>query len=278
MKIGYLGPEASYTHIAAKKALGSNNEFLDCKTISDVIDSLKEGNIDLGILPVENSIEGGVAETVDAIIKVDGIYVINEFVLPIKHNLLGKNGLAPEDVSKIYAHPMSFGQCREFIRSKCPNAEMEHSSSNSAAAKFISEVSQYEESAKWACIAADSAAEIYDLNIISKEINDEPNNETRFWIISQSPAAPSSKDKTSIVFQAKDEPGSLVRVLQDFADSEINLSRIESRPSKKGLGEYLFYVDLNKHKESDEFQEVIKKTKSNFSFYKWLGSYSLIKE
>lgn len=281
MKIGYLGPEGSYTHSAAKNAFGkllsaeAELLFVDCKTISDVVEKLGESELDYGIVPIENSLEGSVGETIDSLMRSEGIYISKEYVLPIRHNLLCGENISAGEITKIYAHPMSFGQCRKFLREQCTNAKLENASSNSAAALFVSELPE-DPSDKLAAIASEASAGLYNLNIVESEINDEKNNETRFWLIGKEAAEPTGNDKTTLIFQAKDEPGSLVKILQEFSDAGINLTRIESRPSKKVLGDYIFHIDFNLHKEDSKFIEVNKKIQLKLSYCKWLGSYSRV--
>lgn len=271
MKIGYLGPEESYTHIAARKAFiaNKNAEYLKYLSISEVIEKLEANEIDAGIVPIENSVEGSVNETMDALLNAEGIYITNEYIMPIRHCLLNKAG---SEIEKIYAHPQTFAQCRNYLKEKYPKAQLENASSNSAATEYIAG----EDNNRLAAIAAKSSAEAYGLQLIDKDINDEPNNETRFYILTKSPSAPTGKDKTTLVFVIKDEPGTLINVLKHFAELNINLSKIESRPSKKQLGEYIFYVDLDIHKEDDKYTEALKHVRLNLSYHRWLGSYSLI--
>lgn len=278
MKVAYLGPEGSYTHISAKNIFATKPKvtLVPFKTITDVIEAIAKRKVDNAVIPVENSIEGGVSETLDSLLNVEQVYVTNEYVLPINHCLVAVDESALEEITHIYAHPQSFAQCRDFLRKNCSHVEKEIRSSNSAAAKAVSQLNDSPENIVAAAIAPDLCAEIYNLKVLKQSINDEKNNVTRFWVLSQEPSEPSGSDKTTLIFKVKDEPGSLVRILKYFAEAEINLSRIESRPSKKNLGEYTFCLDINIHKEDDRFAEVMKKVKLYFSYCKWLGSYSLI--
>ncbi len=274
MKIGYLGPEESYTHIAAKNIFANYKDidFKSHSSISELIEKLAAGDLNQAIVPIENSIEGGVNETMDALVKVEGIYICHEYNMPIKHALLSKTTDSISGIKKIYAHPQTLAQCRNYIKENCSDAKLENSSSNSAAALHLSKSA--EDGA--ATIASESSAEIYGLKVLDKEINDEPNNETKFYVLGKDPMPPSAKDKTTIVFKIKDEPGSLIKVLEHFNKQNINLSKIESRPSKKQLGEYTFYVDLDIHKEDPSYAEALKNVKLSLSYYRWLGSYNLI--
>jgi prephenate dehydratase len=274
-KIAYLGPEGSFSHIAAQTVFGKedSNKLISGASITGLLEELEQGDFDLIIIPVENSLAGGVSETVDRLIKAENIYINYEFILPITHCLLAHAGTETQKIKIIYAHSMSFAQCRDYLRKNLPDTVLEPCSSNSMAAKRISE---YKNSKTIAAIAPELSAELYKLSILAKGINDEVNNRTRFWILSRNPNGEidSKKVKTTIIFETKDEAGSLNRILNGFAEKNINLSRIESRPSRRDLGEYLFHVDLDINQEDKNFIETISKLKRHFSFYKCLGSYS----
>ena len=174
---------------------------------------------------------------------------------------------------------MSLGQCMDYISKKLPNAEIIPSSSNSAAARDLNyNFSAGNDTSKYAVIAGELCASIYGLNVIEKDINDSTTNETRFWILSKDIADynPAAKNKTTILFQTKDEPGSLQTVLRLFAVNNVNLSRIESKPAKKNIGEYLFLVDIDLHRDDKKYEDLIRQMKQHLTYYKWLGSYSLI--
>lgn len=283
MKISYLGPEGSYTHIIAKN-LFTNSELIPVATITNAIHDLEIGIVDKVIVPVENSIAGGVSETIDALKKTENIFVVNEAILPISHCLMAIPGMFNKSdlsqIRKITTHQQSAAQCLEFIRKNLPNAETFLSPSNSHAAKDLRwRFEQYHKVENEVVIASKFCAEIYDLEILAESINDASINETRFWILSKNLGEynPNAKNKTSILFQTKDEPGSLQTVLRLFAVNHINLSRIESRPARKNIGEYLFLIDFDLHKEDPKFETLIRQARQHFTYYKWLGSYSLIK-
>ncbi|TWW08075.1 Prephenate dehydratase, partial [Planctomyces bekefii] len=214
-------------------------------TITNIIHDLEIGLVDKAIVPIENSIAGGVAETVDSLQKSENVFVVNEMVLPIDHCLLAvpgtnlKNNL--DEITKVTAHHMTLCQCMDFIRKNLASAEIEPSSSNSIAAKRLKNKYAADQDVRHeAVIASRHCAEIYNLEIISESINDASINETRFWILSKdiNSGIKTPKNKTTVLFQTKDEPGSLQMILRIFAINHVNLSRIESRPAKKNLGEY----------------------------------------
>ncbi len=270
MKIGYLGPEGSYSHIAALDVFQGQGDLIGAKTITDIIEDLQADKYATAIVPVENSIAGSVHETTDAMLRSKDIYINEEYTLDINHCLLAVAPIELVKITNVHTHTMSFGQCRDYLRKHCPQANLELSSSNSKAAERVSELAN----PTHAAIAPELCSKLYKLVVIAKGINDEENNKTRFWVISKRASPPSGKDKTSIVFQTVDEPGSLERILRIFAEAGINLTRIESRPSRTKLGEYSFCVDFKGHKEEDKVNQALRKAQLHFSFYKWLGSYS----
>ena len=276
MKISYLGPEASYTHIAARN-LFNNAELIPSSTITNIVHDLDIGLVDQAVVPVENSIAGGVTETIEALQKTEDIYVIHEYVLPIHHCLLALPGFDKAklaEVKQIRAHHMALGQCMDYIRDNIGGAEILPSSSNSAAARSLKEKGDQDQ----VVIASELCGEVYGLDVLEKNINDGDINETRFWILSKQVGdfKPEAKNKTTILFQTKDEPGSLQVILRLFAVNNVNLSRIESRPAKRSLGEYLFLVDFDLHKEDPRYETLLRQVRQHFSYFKWLGSYSLI--
>lgn len=279
MKISYLGPEGSYSHIAAKNIFSDKDEFIPATTITNSLHDLSSGLVDKVVVPVENSTSGGVAETIEAFQKIDNVYINNEYILPIKHALiLPKTCDDLSSIKEVRAHHMALNQCMDFIRKNLANAEILPSSSNSSAAKALAQKLTKDPDAKSAVIASELCAEIYDLKLEQTNINDSSFNETRFWVCSREPADlnTQAKNKTTILFHTKDEPGSLQTILRLFAVNNINLSRIESRPAKKNIGEYLFLIDFDLHRDASNYEELLRQVKQHFSYYKWLGSYSLI--
>jgi prephenate dehydratase len=279
MKISYLGPEGSYSHIAAVNIFSDKSEFVPATTITNALHDLSSGLVDKAIVPVENSSSGGVAETIEAFQRIENVYINNEYILPIKHALLVPNSVEDlTSITEIRAHHMALNQCMDFIRNNLPNAEILPSSSNSSAAKRLAQSLKENPELKSAVIASEFCHEIYDLKLAKSEINDSSQNETRFWVCSKEPADlnTQAKNKTTVLFQTKDEPGSLQTVLRLFAVNNINLSRIESRPAKKNIGEYLFLIDFDLHRDDARYEELLRQAKQHFSYYKWLGSYSLI--
>src|SRR3989338_5252045 len=271
--IGYLGPEGSFTHQALseylKKTNKKNTDIVSLQTISQVIDAINSGKVQSGCVPIENSVEGSVGETLDQLIKTSQKVTINyEIIIPIEHCLISKKKKLTE-VKKVLAHTQALSQCQGYLKRFLPDAQLEPTTSNSLAVKIISEGGD-----SLAAIGPEMAAEIYKVPVYEAGINDEKENFTRFVLVGTDTLAPTGKDKTTIAFGVPyDKPGTLVRVLNSFANEKINLSRIESRPSRKALGEYIFYIDLEAHREEPSLKKALSEVASEFSFYRWLGSY-----
>lgn len=272
--IGYLGPEGSFTHQALSAYLektGNNKQqILSFSTISQVIDGINSGKITSGVVPVENSIEGSVGETLDQLIRTSQKVTINhEIIISIEHCLITKVKKLSE-VKKVIAHTQALSQCQTYLKRFLPDAELEPVTSNSTGVKIVSE----SKNGNIAAIGPEMAAHIYKVPVFEKCINDEKENFTRFALIGTETINPTGKDKTTIAFGVPyDKPGTLVGVLHSFAKEKVNLSRIESRPSRKALGEYIFYVDLEAHREDIPLKKALSEVASEFSFYRWLGSY-----
>lgn len=271
--IGYLGPEGSFTHQALnlfiEKIKKHTVEIVPFQTISQIIDAVSTGKISSGIVPVENSIEGSVGETLDALIRASQKVTINyEVVIPIEHCLISKTNKL-NDVKKVIAHMQALSQCQSYLKRFLPDAVLEPTTSNSLAVKLVSESNN-----GLAAIGPKMAAEIYKVPVVEVGINDEKDNFTRFVVIGTEAPPSSGKDKTTIAFGVPyDKPGTLVGVLNSFSKEKVNLSRIESRPSRKALGEYIFYVDLEAHREDASLKKALSEVAHEFSFYRWLGSY-----
>ncbi len=270
--IGYLGPEGSFTHQALSQFLIRTNKkenICSFQTISQVIDSISSGKIQCGIVPIENSIEGSVGETLDALIRASQKVTINhEVIIPIEHCLITKTKNL-NDIKKVIAHTQALSQCQSYLKRFLPDAALEPTTSNSLAVKVVSESNN-----GLAAIGPKMAAEIYKVPVFEAGINDEKENFTRFVLVGTETMPKSEKDKTTIAFGVPyDKPGTLVGVLNSFAAEKVNLSRIESRPSRKALGEYIFYVDLEAHREDISLKKALSEIAHEFSFYRWLGSY-----
>ena len=268
--IGYLGPEGSFTHQALAVFLKNKKDNITSfQTISQVIDAVNSLKVTCGLVPIENSIEGSVGETLDGLIRTSQKVTINsEVIIPIEHCLITKKKSLNE-VKKVIAHPQALSQCQTYLKRFLPDAAVEPSTSNSLAVKTVSESND-----SLAAVGPAMAAEIYKVPIFEAGINDEKENFTRFVVIGTETPSPTGGDKTTIAFGVPyDKPGTLVGVLNSFSKEKINLSRIESRPSKKVLWEYIFFIDLEAHREDPPLKRALSEVASEFSFYRWLGSY-----
>lgn len=264
LKIAYLGPEATFTHLAAIKRFGQQLTYVPCNSISDCFKEVEKGNSDYGVVPVENSIEGAVTHTLDMLIDSD-LKICSQIVMNISHNLLGR--YLKEKIKKIYSNPQVFAQCRLWLQQNFPAAELIDTTSTTRAAQ----IAQKEKNS--ACIASLLAAEVYALKVIAKNIEDSPNNITRFLVIGTKGACPTGDDRTSLVFSLKDKVGALHDILVSFKKSRINLTKIESRPSKKKAWDYYFFLDLEGHVQNKNVAKALKELEAHAKFLKILGSY-----
>ncbi|HEY1267396.1 MAG TPA: prephenate dehydratase, partial [Candidatus Binatia bacterium] len=265
LTVAYFGPEATYTHMAARDRFGSLTTYVPMAGIPDVFQEVKLDRVDYGVVPIENSTEGIVTHTLDMLVEAD-VKICAEIVLDVHHCLLSHSGKA-EDVREIVSHPQALAQCRRWITANHPSARVSEAQSTAQAAQMASK----DESL--AAIASALAKELYGLEIVARNIEDQANNITRFLVIGARSPKPSGDDKTSIVFSVKDEIGVLHRMLDPFARNKINLSKIESRPLKQKPWEYLFFLDLEGHSEEPRIQKAVKKLEKICLFIKILGSY-----
>lgn len=265
MKVAFLGPKATFTHMAAMQQFGLSAELTPQKSIPAVFEEVEKGRAQYGVVPVENSTEGMVSHTLDMFMESD-LKIIAEVLLEVSHDLLSRTGRI-EDVKKIYSHPQAIAQCRKWLDENLPNVPVVDVASTALAAQIVSE--DYTAAA----IAGEFAASQYDLKVVKKRIEDQVNNFTRFLVIGNKIADKSGNDKTSLMFSVKDEPGILYRMLEPFAKRGINLSKIESRPLKKKAWEYIFFLDLNGHLSDPGVEEAIRELRECCRFVKVLGSY-----
>lgn len=264
-KIVYLGPPASYTHLAAMERFGTKIEYVPVNSIKDVFLEVEKGNGDYGCVPIENSTEGAVNYTYDMFVDFD-LKIYSEILLEIKHNLLSKEN-SLKKVKTVYAHPQSFSQCRLWLESNLPGVVLKEVSSNSRGAELARATKG------GAAIASKLAAEYYGLNILAESIEDITDNITRFFIISRFISNKTGKDKTSIMVSIKDKVGALYSLLKPFAKYKINLTNIESRPSKKKAWDYYFFVDFEGHINDKKVNSALKEVEKECGSIKVLGSY-----
>lgn len=282
-KIAYLGPEGTFTEEALikffEKKLGKDSEEfnkiekISFPTIPDVIKSVDRGEVSEGVIPIENSIEGSVNLTQDILTFESEAKIIGEITIPIKHHLIVKKGTKLKNIKKIISHPHATAQCRIFLTHNFSDSEIIAANSTAEAVKKLNETD-----GNVAAIGTKIAAEIYGLDVLISDIEDNKENKTRFVIIGSYISPKTENDKTSIVcFLKKDKPGSLYNILKEFADRNINLTRLESRPAKKDLGDYVFMIDMEGHLHNKIVYEAIESLRNKVYLVKLLGSYPVWK-
>ncbi|MEE1129838.1 MAG: prephenate dehydratase [Methanobrevibacter sp.] len=261
--ISFLGPKGTFTHEAASLI---GDELIPYCTIPAVMESVKNGDCSLGVVPIENSIEGPVGITLDQLAHKYDLKIFKEIIIPINQNLIVNPGTKMEDIEDVYSHAQAIAQCQDYIRNH--GIQPHYAVSTARAAKsIIGEKSK-------AAICNAKVVELYGLEILESNIQDIANNETRFVVLSKESPKMTGRDKTSIIFSIyEDRPGGLYNILGIFEKNNINLTKIESRPSKEGLGKYLFFVDFNGHIDDNLIQNILKEIEDNTYFLKVLGSY-----
>ena len=266
-KITFLGPEATYTHIAAMKFFGRCTSFYPQPTIREIFNEVEKGTYDYGVVPVENSIEGSVNYTLDLFSDTD-LKICGEKYQNISHDLLSKSG-SMKDIRAVYSHPQAFAQCRMWLQKNLPDAELLDCSSTAYAAEKVSAMPEA------AAIASNEAAQIYKLKLVASKIEDSSRNTTRFLIIGKNNTRSTGNDKTSLMFVASHVPGSLYKVLSPIAEKGINMVKLESRPAKNENWQYIFFVDIKGHMEDPGIKETVDKVRGLCMYLKWLGSYPM---
>lgn len=270
MQVAFLGPQSTFTHMAAMQQFGLSAQLVPLKSIPSVFEEVERGRAHYGVVPVENSTEGVVNHTLDMFIGSE-LQVIAEIMLEISHNLLSKTGRL-EQISKIVSHPQALAQCRHWFEENMADIPLVDVASTAAAAQLAAE----DETA--AAIASEAAVIQYGLKVVKAKIEDNPNNFTRFLVIGKKTPGRSGHDKTSIMFSVKDEPGILSRMLEPFSKRGINLSKIESRPMKQKAWEYIFFLDLVGHVEDAPIVDAIEDLRTHCHFLKVLGSYPIARQ
>lgn len=272
LRVAYLGPPGTFSEAAllSEPDLAAA-EHVAFPTISDVIDSVASGELPAGIVPVENAIDGAVTATLDQLAFDVDVMLQREVVISVQMNLLGLPGAALVDIDKVASIPVAIAQCRSFLRNKLPGAAHIAANSTAEAAQLLAGSGD----ARMAAIGPSLAAEVYGLEVLSHDVEDHPENETRFALIARDGIPPpTGHDKTSIVvFQSADQPGSLLAILQEFAARAINLTNLHSRPTKRGLGDYCFFIDMEGHIDDELVADCLRDLKSKQSDVKFLGSY-----
>lgn len=265
LEVAYLGPEATFTHEATKRHFGLSARLKARRTIPEVFSDVEHERCEYGVVPIENSTEGVVNHTLDTFVTSD-LGISAEILLEVSHQLLTRSG-ETDSITKVYSHPQALAQCRAWLDSNLPGVAQVDVSSTARAAQLASEDSAA------AAVASDLAASLYGLQIAASRLEDVHSNLTRFLVIGRDTPPLTGSDRTSIMFALKDAPGILFRALEPFARSKINMSRIESRPSRRRAWDYLFFIDLDGHRDDERVANAIAELEAACQFIKVLGSY-----
>ncbi len=265
LPVAYLGPPGTFAHQAATRRFGSSARFRPVRTILEVFDEVERALAEFGVVPVENSTEGAVNVTLDRLIDSD-VTITGEITLDISQHLISRAADLAE-VKMVCSHPQGLAQCRAWLAAHMPDAVTEETASTAAA------VERARDDATVAAIASDMAAQVFGVPILRGRIEDNPFNSTRFLVIGRRPVPPTGRDKTSILFSMKNEPGVLYSILQPFAAHRLNLTKIESRPTKRRPWEYVNFVDFEGHCETGQVRDVLAEVRERCQFLKILGSY-----
>jgi len=271
-RVGFLGPEGTFTEQALLgEADLAGQELVPMSTIGEVLAAVDTGEVDLGFVGIENSIEGTVNATIDALAFEHDLLIQREVELGIQLNLMAPAGVAMADITRVLTFPVAMGQCRTWMATHVPGVEIVAANSNAEAARLVAE----EADGVSAAVAPVLAAKIYGLEVLATDIEDHPENTTRFVLVARDaiPVATGHDKTTIVVFQRTDRPGSLLAILQEFAARAINLVKLESRPTKKGLGDYCFIIDLEGHLSDELVADCLRDVRSKVEDIKFLGSY-----
>lgn len=266
MQVAFLGPEGTFTHAAALKHFGHFVHVQPMAAIDEVFREVESGQANYGVVPIENSTEGMVNHTLDSFVD-SPLYISGEVQLRIHHNLLAKAPIELDSLKRVYAHQQALAQCRKWLDSHCPRVERVAVASNAEGARLAAE--EY----GVAAIASDMAAEQYELLNLAKNIEDRPDNTTRFLVIGSDVVPPSGHDKTSLLVSVKNKPGALYHVLEPFHRHNVSLTRLETRPSNSGTWAYVFYIDFEGHIDDENVKAVISEVSPDAVEIKHLGSY-----
>lgn len=265
LSVAFLGPLGTFSEEAANKQFGGLSSPIQCASIDEVFRQVESGKADYGVVPVENSTEGAVGRTLDLLMQTN-LKICGEIELAVHHNLLSKQ-TDLKQVTKVYSHAQSLAQCHEWLNKYMPHVERESVISNAEAARLAA-LKEHT-----AAIASKRAAELFKLAILKENIEDDAKNTTRFLVLSQHDVAPSGKDKTSLVMATRNVPGAMLDLLDPLAQHGISMTKLETRPSKTGLWEYMFFVDIEGHYQDMNVQTAIGEIHNKASFLKLLGSY-----
>jgi prephenate dehydratase len=268
---GFLGPPGTFTQEALLHVVDPESvDLIDLPSVEDVVFAVERGEIERGMVPIENSVEGTVNAAVDALgFETDGLFIQREVIIAVRLHLLARPGTKLSDITEVMSMPHATAQCRRWLREHLPNAKTSATNSTAEAAGRVA----YEKGTT-AAIGPNLAAQLFALEVIERDVSDHPEAETRFVVVGREPGVASGRDKTSLIaFIAEDKPGALLAILQEFASRRINLTKLESRPTKRVLGEYCFFIDLEGHTDDPTVAEAIAAVDKQVARLKSLGSY-----
>jgi prephenate dehydratase len=276
VRVAYLGPRGTFSEDALWAAVGDQQvDAVAAASVPEAIIAVREGRVERALVPFENSIEGAVTATLDTLaFDADGVTLVGEYDLPIRHCLIAREDLPLERIEVVLSHPQASAQCARFVRDQLPRAEVRAAPSTAEAVRTVAEAER-----PWAALGAESAARLYRAAVLRHGVEDEPDNITRFVWVAPEGTAPSGPGpwRTSVVFSelGEDHPGALVDALQVFSGREINLTRIESRPLRRGLGRYQFFVDIEGAAADEPLAEAIRALRSKAESVRVLGSWPI---
>ena len=267
LAIAFFGPEATWTHQAARSKFGASVRYLAQPSISDVFDAVARGRADYGVVPIENSTEGAVNHTLDEFIESD-LHICAQVALRIEHHLMAR--VPRENVRRVFSHPQVFGQCRQWLRTHLPSVDLIEVASTSRAGEMAAQADDA------GALAGRMVAEFYGLNILDSSVQDLANNTTRFLVIGARDCPATGRDRTSLMFGVPDRAGALFAALEPLQRAGVSMSKIESRPSKRKPWEYVFFVDVEGHRQDERIVRAIAELEGRCSFLKILGSYPVV--
>lgn len=265
LTVAFLGPLGTFSEEAANKQFGGLSTPIQCATIDEVFRIVEAGRVDYGVVPVENSAQGAVGRTLD-LLMATSLSICGEIVLPVHHNLLFKSR-EKSQIRKLYSHAQSLSQCHEWLNQNLPDVERQAVASNAEAARLAAT----ENGA--AAVASRRAAELFDLQLVAENIEDDPKNTTRFLVLATHDVAPSGRDKTSLVLATRNVPGAMVELLTPLAEHQVSMTKLESRPSRMGMWEYVFFMDIEGHHQDVSVASALAELQQKSSWLKVLGSY-----
>jgi prephenate dehydratase len=272
VRVAFLGPAGTFTEEALRASAGPGAEAIPYPTVYDTVMAVHDGQTDRALVPIENSLEGGVAATLDALAtEASDVRIVAEVIHPIRHCLIAREPIELARVARVISHPQAMSQCAGLLRGELAGAERASSVSTAEAVRAVAESAE-----PWAALGSRLAAELYGCTVLRAGVEDSGDNETRFvWLAPAGEAAPARASKTSIVFWGfnDESPGALVNVLRELSDREINLTRIESRPRRVGLGHYMFFADLEGAADDERVAEALGALRGRVEELRVLGSY-----